>query len=284
MYKFCQGIDKNEYILYIQSMKQKTNVIIITGASSGIGLETAKYLTEKGHIVYGIARRQMQDAGFNFIQADICNHEQVESAFSQVFEKEGRIDVVINNAGMGISGAVEHTEKQRVESIFGVNVVAGMDICKTAIPYLRKCGSGKIINISSVASVASIPFQSYYSATKSAIETFSLALANEVKKFGIKVCCIRPGDTKTGFTSARVKNEIEKDENYGEAISKSVKKMENDEQKGKPPISVSKVINKVINRKNPPLVCTVGFGYKCICVLIKLLPTRFANWVIGKLY
>lgn len=265
-------------------MEHKKKVVVITGASSGIGLETAKYLHQKGYKVYGIARRDMQDIDFEFIKADVCNNEQMKQALQFVYEKENQIDVVVNNAGMGISGAVEHTEKTRAETIFDVNTLACMDICAMAVDYLRKSGGGKIINISSVAAVAAIPFQSYYSATKSAVETFSLALYNEVKKFGIKVSCIRPGDTKTGFTSARVKNEIETDEHYGQKIATSVSKMEKDEQKGKPPVTVSKVVHKVIKRKRPPLVCTVGFGYKCLCVLIKLLPTRFVNWVIGLLY
>ena len=162
-------------------MEQTKGVVVITGASSGIGLETANFLHKKGYKVYGIARRDMADVDFEFIKADVCNGEQIKQALQFVFEKEQKIDVVINNAGMGTSGAVEHTEKTRAETIFDVNTLACMDICSMAIDYLRKSGGGKIINISSVAAVAAIPFQSYYSATKSAIETFSLALYNEVK-------------------------------------------------------------------------------------------------------
>ena len=208
----------------------------------------------------------------------------MDRVFQTIISEQGRLDVVINNAGMGISGAVEHTEKSNVKNIFDVNVIALMDVCKKAVPYLRKNGGGKIINISSVAGEFSIPFQAYYSATKSAVEGFTLAFANEVKPFGIKACCVRPGDTKTGFTNARVKNKQVIDEHYGEKIEKSVAKMEKDEQHGKDPISVSKVIYKTIKRKSPPPICTVGFEYKALCLLSKVLPTRFVNFLVGKLY
>ena len=119
-------------------MEQKKKVIVITGASSGIGLETANYLHQKGYKVYGIARRDMQDIGFEFIKADVCDNQQMKQALQFVYEKEQQIDVVINNAGMGISGAVEHTEKTRAETIFDVNTLACMDICSMSIDYLRR--------------------------------------------------------------------------------------------------------------------------------------------------
>lgn len=265
-------------------MKQKNKVVLITGASSGIGLATARFLHNKGYIVYGTSRREIVGENFNSIVADVNNSQEMDKVFETILKQHGQLDVVVNNAGMGISGAVEHTQKSRVEGIFDVNTIACMDVCAKAVPVLRKNGGGKIINISSVASVFSIPFQAYYSATKSAIEGFSFALANEVKKFNIKICCIRPGDTKTGFTSARVKNEQNADKNYGDKIAKSVAKMEKNEQRGKPPESVSKVIYKTIKRKNPPPVCTVGFAYKTLCLLSKILPTRLVNFLVGKLY
>lgn len=277
-------VDKKKILQYIQIMKHKKQVILITGASSGIGLATANYLADKGYTVYGTARRQFDAEKFSFLQADVCSHQDMKNVFDTILEKEGHIDIVINNAGMGISGAIEHTEKQNISTIFETNIVALVDVCALAIPYLRQNGGGKIINVSSVAAPIAIPFQACYSATKSAIETFSFALSNEVKPFKIKVCCVRPGDTKTGFTSARVKNSIEKDENYGDRISKSVKKMEKDEQKGMSAVKVSKLIHSAIKRKHPPLVCTVGFGYKILCVLAKLLPARFVNFIVRKIY
>lgn len=184
-------------------------VVLITGASSGIGKDIAEYLVEKGFVVYGVSRRDVADAKFHHVKADVCDHARMVEVFEQIISEQGRLDVVVNNAGMGIGGAVEDTPKHLVEKIFSVNVLALMDICSLAVNYLRE-SRGKIINIGSVAGVVPIPFQSYYSATKAAAESFSLALANEVRDFGIGVCCVRPGDTKTGFTAARIKTKIVK--------------------------------------------------------------------------
>ena len=256
-------------------------VVLITGASSGIGLSTAQYLLKKGYIVYGVSRGEFSDVNFFHLQADVCDHERMVEIFEQIIREQGRLDAVINNAGMGIGGAVEDTQKDLVEKIFDVNVVALMDISSIAIKYLRET-HGKIVNIGSVAGVVPIPFQSYYSATKAAVESFSLALANEVRDFGVGVCCVRPGDTKTGFTSARIKNGDSK--NYSQRVENSIKKMEKDEQNGASPRCVSKVVYRVLNKKKTPLVKTVGASYKFVCWLIKILPTSWANLIIKKIY
>lgn len=258
-------------------------VVLITGASSGIGLCTAEYLSDKGYKVYGVARRQINNEKFTSFMADVNNHEQIKNVFEKVQEKEGKIDVVINNAGMGISGAIEFTDKQSVNNIFNTNVVALIDVCSLAIPYLRQ-SKGKIINIGSVAGPIAIPFQACYSATKSAVETFSSALGGEVKDFNIKVVCIRPGDTKTGFTQARHKIDQNNDQFYKNRVEKSVKKMEKDEQNGMSTVAVSKLIHKAIKKRNPAPVMTVGLGYKFLCLLAKLLPLRMVNYIVKKIY
>ena len=262
-------------------MKNK-QVVIITGASSGIGLETANFFADKGYTVYGISLNEFSHPKFAHFSANVCDRAKMSQIFEEIYQKEGQIDIVINNAGIGISGAIEYVTEKDLDAIFNVNIKAVIMTSAIALPYLRK-SKGKIINTSSVAAPISIPFQACYSATKSAIESFSLALCNEVKPFGVKVSCVRPGDTKTGFTGARVKTEVVNDV-YGNRIKKSVEKMEKDEQHGAKPISVSKLMYKVAKRKNPPLVCTVGFGYKLICLLCKVLPTRLVNYIVSKLY
>lgn len=260
----------------------KKQVIVITGASSGIGLAAAELFAKKGNTVYGIAKDACQSSLFCSYLCDVTDRTAMEQVLQDVYQKEGRIDVLVNNAGMGISGAIEYLTEQDFDKIFGVNVKGVVLTSSLSIPYLRET-KGKIINTSSVASVVPIPYQACYSATKSAIESFSFALAQELKPQGIKVSCVRPGDTKTGFTQNRVKTEVE-NEVYGKKITNSVKKMERDETHGKSPVTVAKVMYKIAKRKNPPPVCTVGFGYKCICVLAKFLPQRFLNFIVGKLY
>ena len=265
----------------MKKIKDK-KVVIITGASSGIGLETANYLAGCGYTVYGISNKEYSSEKFEHILCDVCNKEEMSKAFEYVYQKEKQIDVLVNNAGIGISGAIEYITKQDLDKIFEINIKAVIMCSALCLPYLRQ-SKGKIVNTSSVAAVFSIPFQACYSATKSAIESFSLALSNEVKSQGIKVVCIRPGDTKTGFTAARIKTDVENDV-YGKKITKSVQKMEKDEQNGASPLKVAKVMYKVIKKKNPPYVVSVDGIYKFLSFLKRLLPLRFVNYIVGKMY
>ena len=260
-------------------MKQ---VAIITGASSGIGLSTAKLLAEKGYKVYGICRREFFCENITYFQGDVTDRARIAEIFEEIYKIESKIDVVINNAGMGISGAVEYINEADVNKILEVNFKGVVNVCAVATKYLRET-KGKVINVSSVAAITGIAFQACYCATKGAIEAFSLAYANEVRSFGIKVTCVRPGDTKTGFTDSRVKTETTNNE-YGERINKKVSQMEDYERKGVEPIKVSKTILKICKKKNPPPVCTVGVLYKFIAMLIKLLPARLVNWLVYKIY
>lgn len=261
-------------------------VVVITGASSGIGKTTAEFLSRKGFKVYGLARRNLpiENLNFEFLQCDITNFDDFKNVLERVFNKEGKIDVLINNAGMGIAGAIEHTSSEDIMNIFNINVLALINASKCVIPFMRFNGGGKIINLGSVASVIPIPFQTCYSVTKSAVDMFSMAFGMEVKDFNISLTTVMPGDTKTGFTASRVKNPTLEDENYKKRIKNSIEKMEKDEREGKSPLSVAKVIYKVINKKNPPSRITVGLSYKLIVLLQKILPRRLMLWIVKKIY
>ncbi len=264
--------------------KQTKKVIVISGAGSGIGFATANYFLKNDWVVYGIAMEPAENvnADFNYYQGDICNTELMQKIAKEIHDKEGQIDVLYNNAGFGISGAIEFTEKEKVEKIFDVNIIAHIDMCKIYIPYLRET-KGKIIFTSSVAAPAAIPFQACYSATKAGIESFALALSKEVRSQGIKIACVRPGDIKTGFTEARDKNE-QTNEAYGDIVRKKTDNMEKCEINGMKPIAVSKQVYKVANSKNPPLISSVGFRYKCISTLIKIAPVKWSNYFVYKFY
>ena len=255
-------------------------VVVITGASSGIGKATANYLTDKGYIVYGLSRRIVDD-NFNSIKCDVTKRVEIEKVFKDIYIKEGHIDVLVNNAGMGISGAVEYIDNDKTKDLFNLNTLAYFDTCQLVIPYLRKT-KGHIINISSIAAIIPIPYQTAYSASKAAINLFSLSLRLELKDSDIKVSAIMPGDTKTGFTSARIKNN--NDDGYGNKLSKSVKRMEHDEQNGKSPLTVSKEIEKIILSNNPKALISVGFEYKLVYFLSKILPNRLLLFIVNKIY
>jgi short-subunit dehydrogenase len=151
------------------------------------------------------------------------------------------------------------------------------------VGYRRERGSGRIVNVRSVAAPAAIPFQTFYSCSKAAINDYTLALANEVRPYGVTVCAVQPGDIRTGFTDARRKNP-EGDDAYGGRIARSVAGMEKDERGGMAPEKAGAMIASVALRKNSKPVMALGFSYKFLCVLIKLLPVRLVNWLVGLLY
>ena len=256
---------------------------IVTGGSSGIGLATAIALHEEhGYDVYILSRREFNREGLRHIRADVSQEQDVIRAVETAAAEAGRIDLVVNCAGMGISGALEFTDLEAAKRLFDINFFGTVNVNKAAIPYLR-ASEGRIINISSVAGVVPIPFQSFYSASKAAINSYSLALANELKPFGIAVCAVMPGDTATGFTAARVKSD-QGDELYQGRISRSVEKMEKDEQSGTASSLSGKTIAKLALRRKLPPVYTIGFGYKLVNVLIRILPTGWSQKLIYGLY
>ncbi|MDD3862233.1 MAG: SDR family NAD(P)-dependent oxidoreductase [Clostridia bacterium] len=259
-------------------------VVIITGASSGIGLATASFLAEKGLKVYGISRNNFANEHFENLTCDVTDFDAVGKTFKYIYEKEGKIDILINNAGMGIAGAIEHTENENIKKLFDLNLLAVINGCKCVTPYMRNSGGGKIINIGSVAGIIPIPFQACYSASKAAVDSFSMAFGLEVRDFKIQLTTVMPGDTKTGFTSNRIKNELLADDLYKDRINNSINKMEKDEKNGVSPLCVSKVIYKVICKKKSPTNVTVGFNYKTIVFLSKILPRKFMLKIVKKMY
>ena len=258
-------------------------VVIVTGGSSGIGLAAARALRERGCKVYIISRHPYSEKGLHHICGNVSDEKQCQQAVEEVLRREENVDILVNCAGFGISGAVEFTELAAAKKQMDVNFFGTVNMTKAALPHMRQRGEGRIVNISSVAAPAAIPFQAYYSATKAAINAYTAALANEIRPYGVTVTAVQPGDIATGFTGAREKS-IEGDEAYQGRISKSVAKMEHDEQHGMKPERAGRYVAKVAMKKHPKPVYTIGFSYKTICVLLKLLPCRLSNWLIGKLY
>ena len=236
-------------------------VAIVTGGSSGIGRCTATSLAQSGCVVYELSRRDIPLKGVKHLNTDVTDEISVTAAINQIAQEQGKIDIVVNCAGFGISGAVEFTELSDAKRQFDVNFFGMVNVNKAVLPYMRRNGGGRIVNISSVAAVAHIPFQTYYSASKAAIESYTCCLANEVKPFGISVTCVQPGDIATGFTDARRKSAAG-DDIYNGRISRSVAGMEKDEQNGMRPETAGRYIAKISLRKNAKPIYTLGMGYK----------------------
>lgn len=258
-------------------------VALVTGGSSGIGRCTAAALRDAGCVVYEFSRREHTMDGVQHISVDVTDETAVRNAVEQIAQAEGSVDIVVNCAGFGISGAVEFTELIDARRQFDVNFFGMVNVNRAVIPIMRRGGGGRIVNISSVAAVAHIPFQTYYSASKAAIESYTCALANELKSFGITVTAAQPGDICTGFTDARKKS-ADGDKVYGGRISRSVAGMERDERGGMSPEFAGRYIAKLALKKNVKPIYTVGFRYKCLSLLCKLLPCRLRNWIVGMLY
>ena len=251
---------------------------LVTGGTSGIGLCTAKALQKAGYEVYTFSRRGEGPSGMTHMPVDVTDEAAVRAAV----EKIGDLDLVVNCAGFGISGAVEFTETQDAQRLFDVNFFGMVRVNRAALPGLRR-RRGRIINISSVAAPVAIPFQTYYSCTKAAVNGYTLALANEVRPFGVTVCAVMPGDISTGFTAAREK-ENRGDDIYQGRIARSVARMEHDETSGMKPETAGAYICKIAGKKHVKGLYAIGFSYKCACMLAKLLPIRALNWLAGELY
>ena len=264
-------------------MKKKKldgKVAVITGASQGIGYSIAKKLIEQGCKVYDISKNMIPHDEFaRSFEGNVNDSNTIAKILNNIFTAEGQIDIFINNAGMGIAGAIENATENAIELQVKTNLLAVINLSKLAIHYL-KLSKGKLINISSVGGIIPLPYQATYSVTKAGVEVFSRALANEVKPYGVSVTAILPGDTKTGFTSARIfENDMD-----DARVNRAIKKAEKEELQGMSPDCVGKVVTKVVCMKNPPLRKTVGGVYKLLVWLVRFLPTRFLNFLVRKIY
>jgi len=256
--------------------------VVITGASGGIGRAAAELFLRSGYTVYGLCRRAGDIGGVRYISTDVTDEASVRSAFELISGEAGRIDLLINNAGFGISGATEFTPLEDAKRLFDVNFFGAFLCSRYAIPLMREKG-GRIINISSAAAIFSIPFQSFYSASKAAVNSLSLALRNELKDFSISVTALMPGDVRTGFTAAREKNTAGEDI-YRGVIEKSVATMEKDEKNGMTPEYIATRILKIAEKPKVKPLYALGTQYKLFAAVSKLLPGGLINAVVGKMY
>lgn len=258
-------------------MKQ---VIVITGASSGFGLATAEMLAAKGHIVYGLCRREAQHDSIRYRQCDVRNREQIAAVVDSIIKEEGRINVLVNNAGMGIGGALELATPEEIDVQMGTNFMGCVNMCQAVLPYMRKVRQGKIINLSSIGGLMGLPYQGFYSASKFAIEGFTEALAAEVRGFGIKVCMVEPGDFATGFTGSRRNSQATMDDpDYGPIFRNSLAIIEKEENGGLKPEVLAQRIVKLVEKKNPPLRNVVANLEQWLSTVIKrILP---GNCMVG---
>ena len=265
----------------------QSQIILITGASSGFGKITSQMLSEQGHIVYGTSRKTSENMGkVKMLVVDVTNTSSIQQAIGQIISEQGRIDVLINNAGMGIGGALELATEREVDIQMSTNFFGVVNMCKAVLPYMRKARKGKIINISSIGGVMGIPYQGFYSASKFAVEGYSEALALEVHPFNVKVCLVEPGDFNTGFTDNRNISELTRqDSDYGESFLNSLKIIEKEERNGCHPRKLGSSICKIVARKNPPFRTKVGPVVQVLFAMSKSwLPDRVMQYALRLFY
>ena len=266
-------------------MSDNSKVILITGASSGIGKASAEYLAQQGHTVYGTSRypgSNPKPNDYTVLQMDVTEIESIQTAVNHIIRDRGKIDVMVNNAGFGIAGAMEDTSLDKAKEQFETNFFGTVRLIKSVLPIMREQDSGLIINISSIGGLIGLPFQSMYSASKFAIEGLTESLHKELHSSKIKITMIEPGDFKTGFTEKR---EIPKNASQSVAFQNTLNIIENDENSGQNPELIGKLLNQIINKSNPRLRYTVGaFDQKLAVILKRLLPNCFFDWIIMKHY
>ena len=254
-----------------------SKVVLITGASSGIGKSIATFLSEKGYKVYGTSRNPKNTANFSFelIALDVLKVDTINAAIDLIIQKEGRLDVLVNNAGMGITGPIEDTPTDEMRAVFNTNLFGAVDVMKAALPQMRKQESGTIINVTSIAGYMGLPFRGLYSATKGALETITEATSMEVKPFGIKVACVAPGDFATNIAAGRYHTPVFEDSAYKENYQMNLNLMDAHVSGGMDPIEMAKAVHRIIETKNPKIHYKVGgFMEKFSIVLKRILPDR----------
>lgn len=257
--------------------------VLITGASSGIGLSVSKYFLKNNHQVFGLAHTDLiEDININFYKVDITDYEKTNLILEEIFQNH-KIDILINCAGYGISGSIEDTKLEVIKKNLDVNYFSMINIVQKTIPHMRLNNGGKIAYLSSVASVLPIAFQTIYSSTKAGINLFSEALNIETKPFNIQNILFLPGDVKTNFTKNRQKN-IHENPAYNQRIKKSISVMEKDEQNGLSSEYVAKIIYKNLMKKRLPIRKVVGKKYKVYVFLSRIFSHKFINKILGKIY
>lgn len=256
-------------------MPQK--IVFITGASSGIGKAIGEYLHDKNYIVYGTSRNpeKYPNSKIKLLALDVTDVASIQNAIEQVLLQENRIDVLINNAGAGITGALEEIPTTEIKRNFETNFFGPIEVMKAVLPQMRKQKSGLIINITSIAGYMGLPYRSVYSASKGALELITEALRMEVKQFGIEVTNVAPGDFATNIARGRYHAPLIQGSDYEASYGKTLDLMNTHVDSGSDPIEMAEAVYKIINTPKPKIHYKVGaFLQKFSIVLKRVLPDK----------
>jgi short-subunit dehydrogenase len=254
------------------------NVVLITGGSSGIGKAIGVFLTEKGYKVYGTSRNPQnvkETLPFKLVALDVTDSKSIKTCISAVLQIEKRIDVLINNAGVGITGAIEETPMEEIQKAFRTNVYGPIEIANAVLPIMRLQKSGHIINITSIAGYMGLPYRGIYCATKAALEITTEAYRMELKQFNIHMSTVAPGDFATNIAAGRFHSPLLKNSPYHKQYKDTLEMMDAHVNGGMDPVEMAKAVHSVIENPSPKVRYRVGaFMQKFSIVLKKVLPSK----------
>jgi NAD(P)-dependent dehydrogenase (short-subunit alcohol dehydrogenase family) len=272
----------------LRFIKNMSQVVLITGGSSGIGKAVGIYLKEQGFTVYGTSRNPARfDATFpiKLVSLDVTDSKSILACVAEVLKIEGRLDVLVNNAGVGITGPIEETPTSEISKAFATNVYGPIEMINAVLPAMREQNSGTIINISSIAGYMGLPYRGVYSATKGALELLTEAYRMEVKQFGIRMTNVAPGDFATNIAAGRYHAPVIEDSPYKQAYGDTLKMMDAHVDAGEDPLAMAKVIYAIIKSDSPKIHYKVGAPLQKFSIVLKrLLPDKIYERILMKHY
>lgn len=268
-------------------MSRPVKVVLVTGGSSGLGKSICLRLAAMGHKVYGTTRQatdQVPREGSTPLTMDVTDPRSVQRAVDEVVLREGRVDVLINNAGLGIQGAVEDTTPELAQQVFDTNFFGPHRVCRAVLPHMREQKEGLIINISSIAANFGLPYRGFYSATKAAFDRYSEALASEVERFGIRVVIVQPGEFNTNIAQARLRPETVS-EAHRPGYERAMEVLGGSMHYSRDPDELAQVVAKIIASPRPRTIYRVAEGIQKLSVqLKKVLPGHLFGRMVRKHY
>lgn len=264
----------------------RQRVVLVTGASSGIGLACATHLQQRGCTVFGANRQPRADAPFATLRMDVTDDQSVQDGINAIVQQTGRLDAVINCAGFGYAGAVEDHSAAEAQEQLNTDFFGTFRVSRAALPVMRAQRAGYIVNVGSIAGMVGLPFQGVYSAAEFATTGLTEALRFEAKSYGVHVTLIRAGDVRTDFTANRRHTQATQQGTvYAEQFHTALKIFEKDEHSGIAPLKIAQVVEKIITSQSPRGIYTVGPIFEVFAAYARpLVPARFFEWCVRKYY
>ena len=264
-----------------------SKIVLITGGSSGIGKSIGEYLTKKEYRVYGTSRspENYKNSKFPLVKLDVTNPNSIEKCVKELLEETTKIDVLINNAGIGITGPMEEIPMAEMKNNFETNLFGPIGMINAVLPNMRSHKSGLIINITSIAGFMGLPFRGVYSASKGAFELITEAYRMELKAFGVQMTNVAPGDFSTNIADGRYHAPLLKNSPYKETYGTTLELLNDHVDKGENPKILAKVVHKIIKTKQPKIHYKVGaFLQKFSLILKSILPDKVFERLLMSFY